>query len=89
MMLKFLGVVDVISALFMIFNVYIGIITLALGLILVVKGISSMFYDVPGLIVGVVDVVSALFLFFSFTGLLPLKVVLFIVLMGKGVMSFL
>ncbi len=89
MLLKVLGAIDIFSALIIIFNIYniYWIITTVHVIVLLVKGIISFVSDAPGLVMGMTDITAALFIYFAVTGLLPIKIILFIVLVGKGVYS--
>ncbi|MBI4170729.1 MAG: hypothetical protein HY514_03475 [Candidatus Aenigmarchaeota archaeon] len=89
MLLKILGAIDIFSALIIIFNIYNihWIITTVHVIVLFVKGITSLISDAPGVVMGLTDIMAALFIYFAVTGLLPIKIILFIVLVGKGAYS--
>lgn len=86
---KILGIIDIFSALIIIFNIYNihWIITTIHVIVLLAKGISSTLADAAGMAMGMADIAAALFIFFAVTGLLPIKIVLFVILVGKGAMS--
>lgn len=89
MLLKLLGIVDIFSALIIIFNVYNihWIITSVHVALLLAKGVPSLLSDATGAAMGLADILAAIFIYFAVTGLLPVKIVLFIVLVGKGAFS--
>ncbi|GEM_PF-2626956 len=89
MFVKLLGVIDIFSALIIIFNIYNihWIITTIHVVVLLAKGTSSMLADVPGIALGLTDIAAAIFIYFAVTGLLPIKIVLFVILVGKGAYS--
>ncbi|MCX6815433.1 MAG: hypothetical protein NT120_01095 [Candidatus Aenigmarchaeota archaeon] len=88
MLLKVLGIIDILSALIILFNIYNihWIITNFHATVLIIKGIASV-ADSVGVIFGMVDIICALFIFFAVTGLWPLKVLLVIILIYKGSLS--
>lgn len=89
MLLKLLGIIDIISALIILFNLYhiSWIISAVHVIVLLAKGAPSLFGDAPAILMGSVDVITAILIIFGVTGLLPLKIILFIVLVGKGALS--
>ena len=91
MILKLLGAIDIFSALIILFNIYHihWIITDAHVIILIAKGIPSMISNPLGIALGAVDIITAMFILFGVTGLLPLKAILFIIMVYKGSLSLL
>jgi len=89
MFVKLLGIIDIFSALIIIFNIYNihWIITTIHIVALLVKGTASMLADAPGIAMGLADIVAAIFIYFAVTGLLPIKIILFVILVGKGAYS--
>ncbi len=89
MLLKILGIVDIISALIIIFNVYNihWIITWTHAIVLLAKGGPSLITDAPGIVYGLTDILAALFIIFAVPDLLPIKIILFLILVGKGAFS--
>jgi len=88
MILKILGVVDIIAALFLLF--WIGApfwLKFVFILILFVKGIPSLFADLIGKIYGIVDIITAIVLTFSIALPGVVAVLLAIILVFKGLFS--
>jgi hypothetical protein len=89
MLVKILGLLDIIAALMIIFNIY-GIhyvITFFFVIIFVIKGLSILLADALGVVMGLTDIVAGLFILFAVVGLMPLKIIIFVILIGKGFMS--
>jgi len=89
--LRLLGIVDIISALVILFSAYNvhWILTYGHAFILLVKGVPSMLDGPVGIVMGLTDIITAVFIVFAVTGLLPVKIVLVIILVYKGAVSFL
>ena len=87
--IRILGIVDILSALMILFNVYNihWIITNGHFLIMLIKGTLSLIDGPAGIIMGAADIITAFFILFAITGLLPLKIILFVILIYKGAIS--
>jgi hypothetical protein len=90
MFLKILGIIDIFSAIILLFNVYhiFWLITGFHAAVLIIKGIASV-ADSVAVIFGMVDIIAALFIFFAVTGLWPLKLIIVIALLYMGSISML
>lgn len=89
LVVKILGIVDIITALAIYLNINLLFLTIPLFLIHLIKGLASMGADIVGRLYGFVDLISAFVILFHF--ILPTVVVYFlvIILIFKGVMSVL
>ena len=84
----FLGIVDLIVGIALLLSLQLNEIKLILSVILIVKGISSLFADILGKIYGVVDI-SAGLIFFYGMGLGALNVIIAAILIYKAIFSLL
>jgi hypothetical protein len=89
MILKVLGVIDILSAMIILFNAYNihFVITNIHVIIMTFKGLFGMFGGPAGIVMGTVDLITAAFIMFAITGLVPIKAILIIILLYKGVLS--
>ena len=89
LMLKVLGVIDIITAFAIFMNINLLFLTVPLFLVHLVKGILSLGADIVGKLYGMVDLVSAVVILFIFD--LPVFIEWFVViiLLFKGTTSLL
>lgn len=87
MLLKMLGIVDILTALFILFNIYPPYIGLLFFLIHFIKGVISVGADPIGQVYGIVDIVSAFMILLSLNLPMIIEVVVMGVLMFKGITS--
>lgn len=89
LVVKILGIVDIITALAIYLNINLLFLTIPLFLIHLIKGLASMGADIIGRLYGLVDLISAFVILFHF--ILPGVLIYFlvIILIFKGVMSML
>jgi hypothetical protein len=87
MILRLLGVVDILTALFILFNIYPPYIGLVFFLIHFGKGVASLGADPVGQIYGIVDIVSAFMILLSLNLPLLIEAPVMGVLMFKGITS--
>ncbi|MBI3190903.1 hypothetical protein HYZ41_04335 [archaeon] len=89
MILKVLGIIDILSAMILLFNAYNihWVITNIHIIIMTFKGLFGMLGGPVGIVMGTTDILTAVFIMFAITGLLPIKIILIIILLYKGVAS--
>ena len=84
----FLGIVDLIVGIALLFSLQLNEIKLILSVILIVKGISSLFADILGKIYGVVDIVAGIIFFYGIS-FGALHIIIAGILIYKAAFSFL
>ncbi len=89
MIVKFLGAIDVIAGLMVLFNIFHlpWIITYFFAAILIGKGFTGLFTDAVAAVMGIADIAAALMILFGVEGLVLPKIILFAVLEIKGISS--
>ena len=85
-LVKILGIIDIIAGLFILFNLHTGINGI-LFIILLVKGLTSMMADNIGKIYGAFDIVAGVLILFSINTGLGIAVILFLFFVYKGMVS--
>jgi hypothetical protein len=89
MLVKILGIIDIIAGLMLIFNIYnvFWMITAFFAGVLIIKGLTGIITDFMAMIMGVADILVALFIIFGPGGFLIVKLILFAIMMIKGASS--
>ena len=84
----FLGLVDLLVGIGLLLHMPFNEIKLILSVILIVKGISSLFADILGKIYGVVDIFAGIIFFYGI-GLDVINIIIAFILIYKALFSFL
>jgi len=89
LLLKFIGIIDFLSAVIIIFNIYNipWVVSFIHVFIMLGKGTTSLFADPLGKMFGVVDIIVGIFILFAVTGIAEIKLVLAAVLVYKSLVS--
>lgn len=86
LLVKILGVVDIIAGLVILFNVHTGL-DFLLFVILFVKGLASMMADNIGKVYGAFDILAAFLILFAINTGIGIAVLLFLFFVYKGLVS--
>lgn len=89
--LKIIGVIDFLSAVIIIFNIYNipWIVSFIHVFVMLGKGTTSLFADPVGKVFGVVDIITGIMILFAVTGFAEIKIVLAAILVYKAFVSML
>ncbi len=89
LVVKILGIIDIVTALAIYTNITLFFLTVPLFLVHFVKGVASIGADIVGKIYGLVDVISAFVILFSWNLPGVIEIFLILILLFKGVTSLL
>ena len=89
LLLKFIGIIDFLSAIIIVFNVYNipWIVSFIHIFIMLGKGTTSLFADPIGKVFGVADIIVGIFILFAVTGMAEIKLILAAILVYKSAVS--
>ena len=89
LIVKILGILDIVTALVIYFNTNLIFLTVPLFLVHFIKGLTSLGADLLGKIYGIVDLISSFIILFNFNLPVVIEAFLIIILLFKGVTSLL
>lgn len=89
--LKVIGIIDFLSAVIILFNIYNipWVVSFIHVFVMLGKGTTSLFADPVGKVFGVVDIITGILILFAVTGFAEIKIVLAVVLVYKAFVSML
>ncbi|MBI4174133.1 MAG: hypothetical protein HY517_00685 [Candidatus Aenigmarchaeota archaeon] len=89
LVVKVLGIIDIVTALAIYTNITLLFLTFPLFLIHFVKGIASIGADIVGKLYGLVDVISGFIILFNLNLPFVFEIIIILVLLFKGITSLL
>ena len=89
LVVKILGIIDIVTALAIYTNITLLFLTVPLFLVHFVKGVASIGADIVGKLYGLVDIISAFIILFNLNLPFVVEIILILILMFKGITSLL
>jgi hypothetical protein len=89
LLLKFIGIIDFLSAIIIVFNIYSipWVVSFVHVFIMLGKGTTSLFADPIGKVFGVVDIITGVMILFAVTDMSEIKLILAAILVYKAIVS--